>query len=132
MCDRGRLRRFVCMGFYDNFVLPRLVNFACGSKETAADRASCLAEVRGNVLEVGFGSGHNLPHYPTDVRKVVGVDPCGTSAPLARERIARAPFPVELLALAGENIDAPDASFDSVVSTFSLCTIGDPIAALRQ
>jgi ubiquinone/menaquinone biosynthesis C-methylase UbiE len=88
--------------------------------------------VTGSVLEVGFGTGHNLPHYPDTVEKVVGIDPSGESAKLAKKRIGRARFPVQLIQLEGERIAAPDASFDSVVSTLSLCTINDPSAALRQ
>jgi ubiquinone/menaquinone biosynthesis C-methylase UbiE len=84
------------------------------------------------VLEVGFGSGRNLPWYSAAVDKVVAVDPSTEGAKLAKKRIAAAPFPVEYVALAGEEIAAPDASFDSVVSTFTLCTIPDPLAALEQ
>jgi ubiquinone/menaquinone biosynthesis C-methylase UbiE len=120
------------MGVYDDWVLPRLINLAMGTRDVAEERAKALAGVQGRVLEVGFGSGHNLPHYPAAVKGVVGVDPSGESAKLARKRIARAPFPVEFLPLSGEQLPAPDGSFDSVVSTFTLCTIPDPLAALRQ
>jgi len=120
------------MGFYDNYILPRIIDVGGGSKEVAVEREKCLAEVHGNVLEVGFGTGHNLPHYPSGVEKVVGVDPSGPSAKLAKKRIERASFPVEFVELTGEQIAAPDSSFDSVVCTFSLCTIPDPSAALLQ
>jgi ubiquinone/menaquinone biosynthesis C-methylase UbiE len=120
------------MGFYDDWVLPRMLNVAMSTKAVARERDKALAGVTGRVLEVGFGSGLNLPHYPPGVERVVGVDPSGESAKLARKRIARAPFPVEFLPLPGEAIPSPDASFDSAVSTFSLCTIPDPGAALRQ
>jgi ubiquinone/menaquinone biosynthesis C-methylase UbiE len=120
------------MGWYDDHVLPRLLDFSMGSREMAVERERCLAEVRGTVLEIGFGSGHNLRHYPASVEKVVGVDPSGQSAKLAKKRIAQAPFPVELVELPAERLAARDASFDSVVSTFSLCTIPDPVGALRQ
>jgi len=120
------------VGVYDDWVLPRIMNLAMGTKDVAEERAKALAAVKGRVLEVGFGSGHNLPHYPPGVERVVGIDPSGESAKLARKRIARAPFPVELLPLSGEQLPAPDGSFDSVVCTFTLCTIPDPLAALRQ
>jgi ubiquinone/menaquinone biosynthesis C-methylase UbiE len=120
------------MGIYAQYVLPRLIDVAAGTKDIAVEREKCLAEVKGNVLEVGFGTGHNLPFYPQQVKKVVGVDPSGTSARLAKQRIERASFPVELLEVPGEQIAAPDASFDSVVCTLSLCTISDPTAALAQ
>ncbi|MEO6327139.1 MAG: class I SAM-dependent methyltransferase [Thermoanaerobaculia bacterium] len=97
-----------------------------------AERKKTLAGVTGDVLEVGFGSGLNLPCYPASVRRVVGIDPSASSARLARKRIDAAPFTVEYLRLEGEKLEAPDASFDSVVSTFTLCTIPDPRAALAQ
>jgi ubiquinone/menaquinone biosynthesis C-methylase UbiE len=120
------------MGVYDDWVLPRVMNLAMGAKVVAEERAKALVGVKGRVLEVGFGSGHNLPHYPAGVERVVGIDPSGESAKLARARIAEAPFPVEFLPLSGEQLPAPDGSFDSVVSTFTLCTIPDALAALRQ
>jgi ubiquinone/menaquinone biosynthesis C-methylase UbiE len=120
------------MGVYDDWVVPRLLDLGMGTSAVAEERARALAGVGGRVLEVGFGSGHNLPHYPAAVERVVGIDPSGESAKLARKRIARARFAVELLPLRGEEIPAPDGSFDSVVSTFTLCSIPDPLAALRQ
>jgi len=120
------------MGFYDDQIVPRFLNFAMGMSMIVEERKKCLAEVRGTVLEVGFGSGHNLPYYPKGVEKVVAIDPSEVGAKLARLRIEKAPFPVEYLPLKGEEIPAPDGSFDSVVSTFTLCTIPDVTAALRQ
>jgi ubiquinone/menaquinone biosynthesis C-methylase UbiE len=120
------------MGLYTDWMLPRLLNVVMGTKPFADERQKALAGVSGDVLEVGFGSGHNLPFYSSLVNRVVGVDPSGESARLAHRRIERAPFPVEFLPLPGEKIPAADASFDSVVTTFSLCTIPDPKAALEQ
>jgi len=120
------------MGFYREQVLPRMLDLGMGRQVIADERRKTLAGVGGTVLEVGFGSGRNLPFYPPEVRKVVAVDPSTVAARLARERIAHAAFPVEYVALDGERIDAPDASFDSVVSTFTLCTIPDPAAALAH
>jgi ubiquinone/menaquinone biosynthesis C-methylase UbiE len=120
------------MGFYGNWLLPRFLNVAMGMKFVTDERKKCLAGVTGTVLEVGFGSGHNLPFYPATVQKLVAVDPSTTAAKLARKRIAEARFPVQYLPLEGEHLDAPDASFDSVVCTFTLCTIPDPATALRQ
>jgi ubiquinone/menaquinone biosynthesis C-methylase UbiE len=120
------------MGFYGDWVVPRILNLAMGMKFLAEERRKCLTGVRGKVLEVGFGAGHNLPFYPAEVEKLVAIDPSKQGAKLARKRIAAAPFPVEYAPLEGEKIDAPDASFDAVVSTFTLCSIPDPTAALRQ
>jgi ubiquinone/menaquinone biosynthesis C-methylase UbiE len=120
------------MGFYDGWIVPRIINVAMSAPFVTKERKKCLAGVSGTVLEVGFGSGRNLPWYSAAVDKVVAVDPSTEGAKLAKKRIAAAPFPVEYVALAGEEIAAPDASFDSVVSTFTLCTIPDPLAALEQ
>jgi ubiquinone/menaquinone biosynthesis C-methylase UbiE len=120
------------MGLYENWILPRFMNVMMGQEVVTEERKKCLAGVDGTVLEVGFGSGHNLPWYPAAVRKVVAVDPSTGAAKLARQRISEAPFPVEHVAVSGEYIDAPDASFDAVVSTFTLCSIPDPLAALQQ
>ena len=103
-----------------------------GTKVIGDERKKCVAEVSGRVLEVGFGSGHNLPFYSSKVERIVAIDPSVISAKLARKRIEQVRYPVEYLALKGEEIPAPDASFDSVVSTFTLCTIPDVLAALRQ
>jgi ubiquinone/menaquinone biosynthesis C-methylase UbiE len=120
------------MGFYDKRILPRLLNVMMGNKVVTEERKKCLVGVRGEVLEVGFGAGHNLPWYPSGVQRVVAVDPSRESAKLASKRIAEARFPVEYLAQGGEDISAPEHSFDSVVSTFTLCTIPDPAAALKH
>jgi ubiquinone/menaquinone biosynthesis C-methylase UbiE len=120
------------VGFYDDQILPRVLNFAMGFKAIGEERRKALAEVRGSVLEIGFGSGHNLPYYPGRVEKLIAIDPSVVSAKLARKRIERVSFPVEYLALKGEEIPAASGSFDSVVSTFTLCTIPDVDVALRQ
>jgi ubiquinone/menaquinone biosynthesis C-methylase UbiE len=120
------------MGLYRDWVLPRIVNVACGTPVTAEERKKALAGVQGNVLELGFGTGHNLPFYPGGVERVTAVDPSTASARLARSRIAAAPFRVEYMAITGERIEAPDESFDSVVSTYTLCSVADPVAVLEQ
>jgi ubiquinone/menaquinone biosynthesis C-methylase UbiE len=120
------------VGFYDDWVVPRMLNLAMGLPFVAEERRKCLAGVTGTVLEVGFGSGHNVPFYPHAVEKLIAVDPSTEGAKLAKKRIAQARFPVEYLPLEGEKLAASDASFDSVVSTFTLCTIPDPAVALAQ
>jgi ubiquinone/menaquinone biosynthesis C-methylase UbiE len=102
------------------------------NKAATAERKKALAGVTGSVLEVGFGCGHNLPFYPPSVRRLVAIDPSRQSARLARRRIAEAPFPVEYVAIGAEEIAAASHSFDCVVSTFTLCTIPEPSAALEQ
>jgi ubiquinone/menaquinone biosynthesis C-methylase UbiE len=120
------------MGFYENRVLPHIVNVAMNTKAMKDERTRCLESVKGTVLEVGFGTGLNLPHYPRTVTKVVGVDPSATSARLARKRIAASPFPVQIIGLSAEKIPVSDASFESIVSTFTLCTIPDVANALLE
>jgi len=120
------------MGFYADRVLPHIINLAMNTKAIKDERRRCLEHVQGSVLEIGFGTGLNLPHYPHTVTKVVGVDPSETSARLARARIAASPFPVELVGLSAERIPVPDAGFESIVSTFTLCTIPDVASALRE
>ena len=120
------------MSFYESRILPYLLNVFMNTKATREERQRSLAGVKGAVLEVGFGSGLNLPYYPGAVTKVVGVDLSHTSAHLARKRIAAASFPVEFVGLSAEKLPVADASFDSVVSTFTLCTIPDVADALAE
>ena len=120
------------MSFYEDHILPRVLNFVMGFQTLGIERQKCLAEVSGDVLEIGFGSGHNLPYYTGQVKKVTAIDPSIVSAKLAQGRIQRARFPVEYLALKGEEIPRDSGRFDSAVSTFTLCTIPDVDAALRQ
>ena len=120
------------MGFYGEHILPRMLNLVMTTKAIREQRQHCLEHVSGDVLEIGFGSGLNLPYYPPTVTKVVGVDPSHTAATLARKRIAASPFNVEFVGLSAEKIPVADASFDSVVTTFTLCTIPDVDNALRE
>ena len=120
------------MSFYENRILPYLLNVFMNTKGTREERKRSLAGVKGAVLEVGFGSGLNLPYYPKTVTRVVGVDPSHTSAYLARKRIAASSFPVEFVGLSAEKLPVADASFDSVVSTFTLCTIPNVSGALAE
>ena len=120
------------MGFYDDHILPHIINFAMSTTAITDERRRCLEPVGGVVLEIGFGSGLNLPFYPPAVTKVIGVDPSNTSARLAQKRVEAAPFPVELIGLSAETLPLEDRSVDTIVSTFTLCTIPDPASALRE
>jgi ubiquinone/menaquinone biosynthesis C-methylase UbiE len=121
------------VGFYDDQIVPRVLTLSMSTKELARVRARRLEQVEGTVLEVGFGSGLNLPHYRSDLTKLYALDPSKVGLQLARKRLARAAFPVELLPLGAEgNIPLEDASVDAVVTTWTLCTIPDPVAALRE
>jgi ubiquinone/menaquinone biosynthesis C-methylase UbiE len=121
------------MRWYDDHVLPVLIELACGLAPIRRQRLLVIPRARGRVLEVGIGTGLNVPLYDrARVTSVVGVDPALRMHRLARRRIAAAGLDVQLMGLSAERLPAPDASFDTVVSTYTLCTIPDPLAALRE
>jgi ubiquinone/menaquinone biosynthesis C-methylase UbiE len=86
----------------------------------------------GDVLEIGFGTGHNLPFLPDTVNRLLAVDPMMKGRELASERLAASPVPVEFVGLDGEQLPLPDASVDCVLSTWTLCSVNDPVAAVRE
>lgn len=120
------------MGVYSDQIVPRAIDLMLGSKPMGELRQRAFADVTGEVLEVGFGSGTNLPHYPSGVTKVMGVDPSAVATRLAAKRIAAVSFPVEIVGLDGDRIDLPDDSADHAVSAWTLCTIPDVGAALGE
>jgi ubiquinone/menaquinone biosynthesis C-methylase UbiE len=95
-------------------------------------RKSLLADVSGDVFEIGFGTGLNLPHYPSNVKRITTVDPNPGARKLAERRIAQSPIEVEYQTLSGEKLNLPDESFDSVVCTFTLCSIANVNAAMAE
>lgn len=120
------------MGFYEKHVLPRVINCSCSTKPMMKQRHKVVPRASGTVLEVGIGTGLNLPYYdPERVDRLIGLDPSEESWVLAGERAAHLDFPVEFIGLPGEEIPLEDASVDTVLITFALCTIPDPVAALR-
>jgi ubiquinone/menaquinone biosynthesis C-methylase UbiE len=120
------------MGLYADIILPRLMDWTLRHESVARYRRAALAEAHGDVLEVGFGTGLNLPHYPAAVRTLTAVDASPAMGRLARARIAASPIPVEQRALDGERLPFPDEAFDTVVSTFTLCSIEDVGRALAE
>ncbi|MCB1001503.1 MAG: class I SAM-dependent methyltransferase [Acidimicrobiales bacterium] len=118
--------------WYERRVLPRAIDIACGSSGFRQFRADTVAGTHGTVLEIGFGSGHNLAHYPDAVDRLLAVDPSGRALEIATPRIERSRVSVELVGLDGQQIPLDDASVDCVVSTFTLCTIPDVQAALHE
>ncbi|MGA4632446.1 class I SAM-dependent methyltransferase [Pseudomonas solani] len=121
------------MGFYDRHVLPRLIDYACGMGEVMKTRSKIVPQAEGKVLEIGIGTGLNLGFYdPAKVQVVIGVDPAAQMQALARQRADAITIPVETIALELGEIQASDASFDSIVCTFTLCTIPDAPAALKE
>ena len=120
------------MSFYDDRVLPKLINLACGTKPTRKQREKVVPRAYGDVLEIGFGGGLNLPHYDRDkVRRVFGLEPSAGMRRAAAENIAASAIEVELIDLPGEQIPLDDNSVDSILVTYTLCTIPDAAEALR-
>lgn len=120
------------MGLYRTHVFPRLMNLAMDSDQRHAIRSRVCGGLSGTVVEIGFGSGLNVPHYPTEVTTVLAVEPLDRAVALAAERIAASPTPVRHVGLTGERIDLPDASADASLSTWTLCSIPDVAAALAE
>lgn len=120
------------MGIYVEKVLPRIINVACGLKSNEPHRERVCAGLSGRVLEIGFGSGLNVPHYPDAVTSVVAVEPADTGWRLAEDRVAASAVPVERVGLDGQSIPLPDDSCDTALSTWTLCTIPDVGRALAE
>jgi ubiquinone/menaquinone biosynthesis C-methylase UbiE len=121
------------MGIYENQVLPRAINVMLGTKGFGrVVREPACAGPRGDVIELGFGSGLNLPHLPAEVTGVWTVDPSVVGMQLARKRITASNVPVHQGGLDGARLDFPDDRFDAALSTMTLCTIPDAPGALRE
>jgi len=121
------------MSLYERYILPPLINCACGTRLLRKRRADLVPAARGHVLEVGIGSGLNFDYYNTaQVSSVTGIDPSTGLLAYARRRIDTIEIPVELIPAGAEHIPLTGASIDTVVVTFSLCTIPDVAAALDE
>ncbi|MEL7489262.1 MAG: class I SAM-dependent methyltransferase [Pseudomonadota bacterium] len=119
------------MGFYGDHIEPALVSFACGQKLFQRERAVIVPEAEGRVLEVGFGSGHNMPFYDrSKVTRLFALEPSAAMRRRAAGKIEDLPFEFEWLDLPGEEIPLDDKSVDTVLVTFTLCTIPDVQKAL--
>jgi ubiquinone/menaquinone biosynthesis C-methylase UbiE len=120
------------MGLYRKHILPRLIDAAMQLKAATERRSQIVPRATGRVLDVGMGSGLNLPFYGPRVTKLWGIDPSSELLAMTRAKLKKVPFPVELLAHSAEEIPLPDASIDTVVLTWTLCSIPEPMRALRE
>jgi len=120
------------MGLYGEQVLPRILDRACGMATMAPLRERVCAGLTGDVVEIGFGSGLNVPFYPTSVTCVAAIEPSRVAWRLAGERLDSSPVPVERSGLDGQALPFEDDSFDSAVSTWTMCTIPDLDTALKE
>lgn len=119
--------------WYERNVLPWLIDLACGMKSVGEQRRKVIPQAQGRVLEIGIGTGLNLPFYDTGrVVELVGVEPSLRMHHLALKRSRAARLPVEMVGITAEKLPLADHIFDTVVSTYTLCTIPDPVAALRE
>ena len=120
------------MGLYRRFVLPRLINLAMKDKAAEARRLELIPQAKGAVLEVGIGSGLNLPFYSSAVTHVHGIDPSPELLSMARGKIESLSYTVELVCQSAEQLPLDSGSMDTVVTTWTLCSIPDPGMALRE
>lgn len=121
------------MGLYDKYILPKVVHFTCAQKPNMRQREKVVPRVHGRVLEIGVGSGLNFPFYDTEkVTKLWGLDPSDEMLRMAERRAGSLPFEVEFITESAEAIPLEDDSADTVLVTYSLCTIPQTTPALQE
>lgn len=120
------------MGLYAEHVLPRIIDKACGVKTAAPYRERVGSQLSGHVVEIGFGTGHNVPYYPAAVTEVAAVEPSDVCWKLAGRRLQDTQVPVRRAGLDGQRLPLDDGMFDSALSTWTMCTIPDLHAALLE
>lgn len=117
---------------YSRLIFPRLIDWCMAGDELTQYRRQVLAEAVGNVLEIGFGTGLNLPYYPETVEKLTAIEPNSGMNQLAQKRLSESSFEVDVVAASGENLPFSESCFDCVVSTWTLCSIPQVEAALAE
>jgi ubiquinone/menaquinone biosynthesis C-methylase UbiE len=120
------------MGLYQKFILPRLIDTAMRRVEVTARRQELIPKASGAVLEIGIGSGLNLPFFAGSVTRLAGVDPSAELLSMARRKLSGVRFPVELCCRSANELPFDDRSFDTAVLTWALCSIPDPALALAE
>lgn len=119
-------------GFYAQHIFPRLMDWVMRDTRFQAEREQTLRQLHGSVLEIGFGTGLNLPHYPKAVTWLTAVEPQIVLPERVSQRREEAPMPVEVVRVTAEHLPFQDGTFDCALSTWTLCTIPDVLAALRE
>ena len=120
------------MGLYASQIFPRLMEWVMAGNEFHRLRMELLAQVHGEVLELGIGTGQNLPYYPKTVTGLQAVDPVNLLPKIVTERTTSQSFPIRIQHVTAESLPYDDGSFDFAISTWTLCTIPDPVKALRE
>jgi SAM-dependent methyltransferase len=120
------------MGIYSERVLPRIINVACGVKAAGPIRRRVCEGLSGEVVEIGFGTGLNVPYYPASITRVTAVEPADLAWKLADKRLTSTTVPVERSGLDGQSLPFAEDSYDTALSTWTLCTIPDVAAALQE
>lgn len=120
------------MSVYEKWILPRLVDVTMRNQEAMRYRSQIVPQARGMVLEIGVGSGLNLPFYGAGVAQLYGLDPSEELLAMARKKAGAIGFPIDFLVHPGEEIPLDDGCVDTVVTTWTLCTIPDPVKALKE
>ena len=126
------MRKDLSMGFYAERVFPKIMNLVMNTKQSRRIRAEVCASLAGDVLEIGFGSGLNLPHLPEAVVRLRAVDPMQRGRVIAAKRLAASAVPVDFVGLDGQQLSLKDHSVDAVLATWTLCSIPDAAAAVRE
>ena len=120
------------MGLYGEQVVPRIINVACGTKTLEPLRRRVCEGLAGEVVEIGFGAGLNVPFYPAAITRVAAVEPSDVGWKLGGKRLMAASVPVQRSGLDGQSLPFADDSYDAALATWTLCTIPDVAAALRE
>ncbi len=120
------------MGLYATQIFPRLMDWVMARPAFSQLRKALLQLASGEVLEIGFGTGLNLRHYPTTITRLSIVDPATLLPAKVAHRMAAAPYPIQTTHVTAESLPFPDQQFETVVSTWTLCTIPDPVLALHE
>ena len=125
--------RFISKTFYENNILPKLINFTCNSGPINYQRKKIIPNAKGSVLEIGIGPGSNLKHYDnTKVSSILGIDPSKELNQIAKNRAEKYNLNIEFLIESASNLSVDDNSIDTVVSTYALCSIPEPEKTLHE